>query len=152
MANSCKLLKYNKNIVKLDYKLFKEKNYNDKKVFINPNSNTLYHRSSYPKLLSHSCINSDNEKEKSDNNIINIRSNYSHSSKINSVFKLNNEKKAVPSLFLKSDKILLNIQGNLTSRDSLKESLFKCQHNEKNNNNFDEEKEKVNKNFFKIKI
>ena len=150
MANSCKLLKYNKNIVKLDYKLFKEKNYNDKKVFINPNSNTLYHRSSYPKLLSHSCINSDNEKEKSDNNIINIRSNYSHSSKINSVFKLNNEKKAVPSLFLKSDKILLNIQGNLTSRDSLKESLFKCQHNEKNNNNCVEEKEKVNKNFFKF--
>ena len=86
--------------------------------------------------LSGSFINSENEKDKNDkkdlinNNIININANNFLSAKTNNFLKIKNEKK-VPSLFIKSDNILLNYKPHLSLRDSNKKSLFRVQHYDK---------------------
>ena len=72
----------------------------------------------------------DKDKDKNDNNINIINNNYiSISSKINAKFNLNIDKKA-PSLFLKSDKTLLNYTPSLSFREGNKKSLFQIQHAE----------------------
>ena len=68
----------------------------------------------------------ENDKDKNDNNI-NIKNNNYLSSKINAKINLNIEKKA-PSLFLKSEKTLLNYTPTLSFREGNKKSLFQLQH------------------------
>ena len=142
------LFENNDNPVKIENKFFQEKKHTINNNYESPISKDFFTKD---KLYSNvdSCSgsnhNSENEKDKNDTNkAFNTNINYSLSAKTNNILKLNNEKKVVPSLFLKSDKILLNYQPNLTERDNLKKSLFRIQHNE----NVDK-KEKVNKNFFK---
>ena len=145
--NSSKLLKYKTNFSKIDNKSFKEKRNTDKNVSKNSIFKKFSPKNKNNDLLSRSLTEKENEKD--ENNNIDIKHNYSFSSKINSnILKLNNDKK-IPSLFVKSDKILSNYHSNLTERDKFKESLFKFQHNEKNNN-CAEKKEKINKNFIKF--
>ena len=143
------LFEKNDNPVKLENKFFQEKKYTINNAYENPISKDFFSKDRLHSNIdscSGSYHNSENEKDKNDtnnNNILNnINTNYSLSAKTNNTLKLNSGKKIVPSLFLKSDKMVLNYQPNLTERDASKKSLFRIQHNE-------EKKEGENKNFFK---
>ena len=98
--------------------------------------------------FSNSCNNSENEKDKNDNFFLG-KNHFLSAKTNNNLLNIKNEKK-IPSLFLKSDKMLLNYNNkpSLTFRDGLKKSLFQVQQNNdnKDNKNLDE---KNNKNFIK---
>jgi len=142
------LFENNDNSGKIENNFFQEKKHTINNKYESPISKDFFSKDrKYSNFdsCSGSYPNSENEKDKNDTNkIFNININYSLSAKTNNILKLNDEKKVVPSSFLKSDKILLNYKPNLTERDNLKKSLFRIQHNE----NIDK-KEKVNKISFK---
>ena len=95
--------------------------------------------------FSNSNNNSENDKDKNDNNSLSISPKRVLSEKTNNLLNIKNEKK-MPSLFLKSDKILLDYKPNLTLRDRLKKSLFQANHAENNETNDNKDLNGVNKN------
>ena len=95
--------------------------------------------------FSNSNNNSENEKDKNDNNSLSINPKHFLSAKTNNILNIKNEKK-MPSLFLKSDKILLDYKPNLPLRDRLRKSLFQAHQSENNENNDNNVLNIINKN------
>jgi len=111
-------------------------NNNNEHSFFNKNNFSSDRKASNLDSLSGSFVENDKskDKDKNDNNINIINNNYiSISSKINAKLNLNIDKK-VPSLFLKSDKMILNYKPTLTYREGNKKSLFQFQHVENKDN------------------
>ena len=99
--------------------------------------------------FSGSYNNSENDKEK----VENMLSKKSLLSAKTSNSNIINEKKVPTSLFLKSEKIILNYKPSFSSfKDGLKQSLFKAQHNEKDEEEKNINNIKVNKTRIKNKI
>ena len=151
---TCKDLELERGPVKIDYKNIKERK--DSSFDSDNNDNNNFFENSISKeffsqdkknsnfdSFSGSNNNSDNEN----NNILNIGKSQFLSAKINNKFNKNSDKK-VPSLFLKSDKLLLNNQPSLTYRFGSKKSLFQSKYSGNtlgNNLKFLEKKEtKIN--------
>ena len=110
----------------------------DNNILDNSNSKEFFSqdkKNSIPESFSNSYNNSENEKDKSDINFISAGIKCLSSIKTNNILNIKNEKK-MPSLFLKSDKMLLNYKPNLTFRDGMKKSLFQS-HSIENNDNKD---------------
>ena len=117
------------------FKIFESKESSiDVDINNNNNEHSFYNKNNFSSERKTSNLDSlsgsfaDNDKDKNDNNINIINNNYvSISSKINAKLNLNIDKK-VPSLFLKSDKMVLNYKPNLSFREGNKKSLFQLQH------------------------
>ena len=116
------------------FKLFERKESSIDADTNNNNEHSFYNKKIFSSDRKTSNLDSlsgsfaDNDKDKNDNNINIINNNYvSISSKINAKLNLNIDKK-VPSLFLKSDKMVLNYIPNLSFREGNKKSLFQLQH------------------------
>lgn len=143
--NSSKFLLQHRNLETHRVKAFKIFERKDSSIDVDNNNNnndhSFFNKNNFSSDRKTSNLDSlSGSFAENDNNINIINNNYvSISSKLNAKLNLNIDKKA-SSLFLKSDKMILNYKPNLSFREGNKKSLFRLQHVENKDNGKKEEK------------